>query len=219
MPRASAEEKFLESLNPKARKVYQEACAIRALLELRPRFKKGWRKVKLGADEPTVIRALYAGLGWSPLFRPDLEPPELKTSRTLAQRQLAEYASWGNGFKLTLRDLPRRFRVVSVDEQGVGFGITDEKDDGDPRTLAVLADENKIMREEPSYLRRVGATALRVAFEEWTIDAFPRTVPKGGEELFPTLAPLARKLSEDRWVLPEIGAGNGVIIARRPGKK
>jgi len=38
MPRANAEEKFLESLNPKARKVYQEACAIRALLELRPKF-------------------------------------------------------------------------------------------------------------------------------------------------------------------------------------
>ncbi|RKH99593.1 hypothetical protein [Corallococcus sp. AB038B] len=194
---------------PSMEALRQDVVRLRALLERNvPRYAATRRDVALGPDESAHVRAFWETLGWSPLFEGCLGEPELARAPAQAERSMGEWRSWGGPFRLTLADLPRRFRFAEPDHQGVGFSITDESSETvtDPPLLAVVADTGQIVPHSPSYLRFAGDTLVRVAVRGWystTVMCRP-DVPAlpGTSRPFPFLSPGTVALSEDLWVLP-----------------
>jgi hypothetical protein len=189
--------------------IREEALRLRACLARNvPRYVATRRDVALGPDESAHVRAFWETLGWSPLFEGCLGEPELARAPAQAERFMKEWRSWGGPFRLTLADLPRRFRLAEPDQQGVGFSITDESSDTvtDPPLLAAVADTGQLVPHFPSYLRFAGDTLIRVAVRGWystTVMGHPGVAAlPGTSRPFPFLSPGTVALSEDLWVLP-----------------
>ncbi|WP_338865642.1 hypothetical protein [Myxococcus stipitatus] len=186
-----------------------EAHKLRAMLEDNvPSYAATRREVSMAPDESAHLRAFWGVVGWCPFFGSWIGDPELSRAPAQAERSMKEWRSWGGAFRLTLDDLPRRFRLAQLDHQGVGFSITDESasDVADPPLLAVSADEGTITPHAPSYLRFVGTSLLMAAVQGWystTVMCRPGVLDlPGSVHPFPLLAPGVVALSDALWVLP-----------------
>lgn len=193
----------------------RDVVRLRALLERSiPRYVTSRREVAFEPDESAHVRAFWETLGWSPLFDGYLGEPELARAPAQAERSMAEWRSWEGPFELTLGDLPRRYRFVEPDQQGVGFSITDESSETvtDPPLLAVVADTGEIVPHLPSYLRYAGDAVLRIAVRGWystTVTCRPGVLDlPGTTRPFPILSPGTVALSDDLWAPSSYGDGS-----------
>lgn len=200
---------------PEEAAIRAEAEALRRLLERsEPQWSASWRPVRLGRSEPAHVRVFWETLGWSDLLAPDLSPPERAGGRAEVRALLEDYAAGDPGFRLRPKDLPRAYRLVSVDEQGVGFSITDESSAApDPPIVTVLSEDGRVLPERPSYVRFAAALALLAALRGF--DARPhRGRPPRGRERFPRLVPGAVQVTEDHWLVPDPLAEQLLVFRR-----
>ena len=99
-----------------------EARALRELLE---EGGMEFRPIELKADAPARVKIFWETLGWSDALADMLVEPTYQVGRARARKRLEGWLE-DKLAKLTLGDLPDRFRVVEDDGQGVGFLIVDE---------------------------------------------------------------------------------------------
>ncbi|MFY2558281.1 hypothetical protein ACN469_11660 [Corallococcus terminator] len=190
--------------------IREEALRLRALLErFRPSYGPMRRDVPLGPEESAHLRAFWEVIGWSSLFADSVGDPELARGPGQAERYLKTWRSRGDGFQLTLSDLPRRFRLVETDTGGVGFSITDESepDVTDPPVLGISANEGTVRPRFPGYLPCVGHALVLLGVGGWystTVVCKPEveTLP-GLSRPFPFLSPSTVQLADAFWVVPE----------------
>lgn len=184
--------------------IRREAATLRELLtsslwglELRP--------VKLGRDEPALVRAFWAEIGWDDSLLDDLGPPQLKASARVARDLLEDYDGWGA--ELRPSALPARYRVVLPDHDGVGFAVTDESGGAlDPPVIGLTASDGHVERIGESYLRQATYSLVFAATRPWyhaRITSKPPIEELALEQPLPNLAPGVRKLSEELWLLPD----------------
>jgi hypothetical protein len=204
---------------PRERPIQAEAEQLRRLLEENePQFATTWRPLRLERGAPAAVRAFWEALGWSELFAGDLAEPSVASGRRAVQALLAAYRADNDGFRLRLADLPRRFRFLSADEQGVGFAITDESRRGaDPPIVTVLAEDGRILPDQPSYIRFAAAVALLVALRGWREVARRGPLPPGRRP-FPVLVPEARVIDAGRWLVPDPRGGGLLLLVRGGGE-
>jgi hypothetical protein len=191
-------------LSPGEAEVQAEAEALRELLEKNePRWLASWRAVQLGATEPAHVKAFWETLGWSEAIARDVAAPERAAGRARVKELLADYRAFSNRFRLKARDLPKQYRLVSADEQGVGFSITDESGSApDPPVICVLAEDGRIESERESYVRFAAAVALLFALRAFRATPLRGKVPRARQP-FPTLIPDARQINADHWLVPD----------------
>jgi hypothetical protein len=178
--------------------VARDAATLRRLLE-RSIGTADWREtdVKDGSEH---VRAFWETIGWSPLFASKVEPPETSHGLATAKQLMASYASEKH-FRLRLRDLPKAYRIVHVDSQGLGFMLT-ESVGADP-PLMVLSEQKSTLTIEPrSYLAHCAAELLDLAFRRYYRTTFRAKgrFDFGGTALLPVLAPEVRELAEGVWL-------------------
>ncbi|ATB42601.1 hypothetical protein CYFUS_008080 [Cystobacter fuscus] len=189
--------------------IRSEALALRAqVVRKSRRVADSMRPVRLDETEPALVRAFWESLGWTPLLAELLGEPERESGRKRAERYMAEWRSWGEGFALELKDLPRHFRLAEPDpNQGVGFSITNEDGgEADPPVLFISADEGTVRPSLPGYLRLAGHRVLTFALDGWYRTRVetqpPLTALAGVSRPYPHLVPAALRLSEEVWALP-----------------
>jgi len=202
-------------VRPQDRALRAEAERLRQLLEqLEPQFAATWRPIRLEPGAPTRARVFWETLGWSELLVSDLAEPLVASGRRAVRALLAQYRADSDRFRLTLKDLPKRFRFLSADEQGVAFSITDEsRRVPDPPVVAVIAEDGRIRRERPSYVRFAAAVALLFALRSWRQTPSRGKLPKGRQP-FPLLIPEARELGEGRWLVPDPDGQELLLLVR-----
>src|SRR4051794_28247945 len=85
-----------------------EAALIAELLRRQvPRYRRTVREVRLPPDTPALIEALWAALGWSPVFDAGrLRHPDPETAGPIAARLMAEYGQGEPDHRLTPDLLP-----------------------------------------------------------------------------------------------------------------
>src|SRR5690606_23094460 len=102
--------------------------------------------------------------------------------------------------------LPRRYRLVNVDQDGVGFAVTDEDGDpADPRVLAVISDTGEVADEHSSYLNFCANQLVRVSFSGWhdlQIGFSSYEFAAAAEAPWPLLSPATRQLAPGVWLVP-----------------
>lgn len=171
------------------RQIEEEARQLRALLEATGM--DGFREVRLEPGAKPRVRAFWEALGYAPAFDElDLAPPELDAGEQRARAWLADAR-----LRSLAARLPAHFRLVHMDNAGVGFLIADETSSRarEPALLAVLAERRgEIVRERGSYLRYVTEALL----ERWVLrrglSASLSVEPAAaleGERMLPHLAP------------------------------
>ncbi len=178
--------------SPRVEEVAREAATLRARLEARG--VTDFRSVALEEDTGPIVRTFWESLGWSPAFEAlDLVAPERSVGRERAKEWLADAAS-DRTFRLRLDDLPSPFRVVHMDNAGVGFLIADESTRAkEPRLRAVLWEgRGRIVAEKGSYLRYVAERIVQHLLGRGSrlgIIDLPKGVTIEGAVPFPNLAP------------------------------
>jgi hypothetical protein len=188
----------------------QQATDLVALIRGEvPLYGRSYRPLKLEPTAPAAIAALWESVGWSNVFakKQGLESPELEPGAAAIAERMADYTSWGEGFKLTPADLPSPRRLVEDDGQGVAFLITDESAGGiDARVLGVLADKNKIAPASDSYVRWCGNALVRTAFSRWFQASFallpPAKLIKASGCPWPLPTPATLRLAPDVYAIP-----------------
>ena len=191
-------------LSPAEEAIRTEAEALRGLLEKNePKWLASWHAVQLGPTEPASVKVFWETLGWSEAIADDVAAPERATGRARVKELMADCRAFSDRFRLKAKDLPKHYRFVSADEQGVGFSITDESGSApDPPVICVLAEDGRIDPERESYVRFAAAVALLFALRTFRATPLRGKVPKARQP-FPTLIPDARQINADHWLVPD----------------
>ena len=153
-------------------------------------------------DDPPLVRAFWAALGWSDVLRGnDLAPPERAAGLARIDDLLASYRS--DSFTLDRADLPERTRLVGADDGGVGFSITDEDADADdPPVRVVLFDDDAVVDGSDSYVCWCANAVVRRAFASGTSAMLRSRGVPAGRQPFPSCSPLTAELADGVWSVP-----------------
>lgn len=173
--------------------------------------------LSLPESDPPAVRAFWRAVGWNAvwprrfrLHHPDPEKTALELPQLL--EQLADESPGSPA--LAPGGLPKRCRLADVDNDGIGFVLTNEDDPqrrDDPPLTVVIFDNGKTEQMPTSYLSWCADELIRVAFSGWFKEFVPvAQIPESATEApFPTLSPttriLATQLTPDIWLLPADG--------------
>ncbi|MFY1825564.1 hypothetical protein ACN47A_06610 [Myxococcus fulvus] len=197
--------------------VRRDAAQLRRLCEqLLPRFASTRQPVRLSERAPTLVRAFWEELGYSPTLKFLVSSPEeaevLAATRLLEKWRARGKASRGKGAGAGADAglVPSSFRVVSVNAEEHELFIADESGgDVDPPVLVLSSGGLERMKFSDSYLRFVTLEILRLVFSVGpTRCTMAFSPPLVGTPAFPVLAPSALSLGEGLWkVVPEPAVG------------
>ena len=169
--------------------------------------------LSLPESDPPALRAFWRAVGWNDawargyrMHHPDLE----KTARELPQllEQLADESPGSPA--LAPGGLPKHCRLADVDNDGIGFVLTNEDDPqrrDDPPLTVVIFDNGKTEKMPTSYLSWCADELIAVAFSGWfkefvAVGQIPTSTTRAP---FPVLSPTTAILAPDIWLLPADG--------------
>ncbi|MBZ4401617.1 MULTISPECIES: hypothetical protein [unclassified Myxococcus] len=195
--------------------VRRDAGQLRRLCEqLLPRFASTRHPVRLSERAPTLVRAFWEELGYSPALKFLVSSPEdeevLAATRLLEKWRGKASRRKGPGVEAEAGLVPASFRVVSVNAEEHELFIADESGgDVDPPVLVLSSGGLERMKFSDSYLRFVTLEILRLAFSVGpTRCTMAFSPPLVGTPAFPVLAPSALSLGEGLWkIVPEPAVG------------
>ncbi|HYQ29554.1 MAG TPA: hypothetical protein VER04_20120 [Polyangiaceae bacterium] len=187
----------------------RETETLRGMLEA-----LGWqfRALTLEPDARPRLKAFWETLGWSESMAEAFVEP---TYEVATKRARERFEDWhlNKMTKLTLADLPERYRVVEDDGQGVGFVIANETKSGaEPPLEFVSCDRNAIKPVKGSYLRRVADHLVQQALSQrpsCLVSAKPQA--PSGEPLLPTLCPGLMQLTSAIWIHHDTNAARAKL--------
>jgi hypothetical protein len=189
-----------------------EAERLAALIDRNVAALRG-APLSLPESDPPAVRAFWTRVGWNDqwarrfrLHHPDVE----KAVRELPQL-LDQLTNESPGSPaLAPGGLPKRCRLADVDNDGIGFVLTNEDDAQqreDPPLTLVIFDSGKTSTMPTSYLRWCADELIGVACSGWLKEfvAVAQIPASATEAPFPTLSPTTRALAPDVWLLPADG--------------
>lgn len=143
--------------------------------------------------------------------------PESAPAQATAPRLLRGYAQdWAQyrpdePFPTTVEDLPKRYRLVDVDHDGLGFSVTNEDERPDNPPIHIYLSDAADGSNKPgfdSYLvwcaTAVAGTAHGSWFHTELSPAETARVDAQAHAPFPTLSPRTRRIADNLWALADI---------------
>jgi hypothetical protein len=167
----------------------------------------------LPETDPPALRAFWRAVGWNDrwprrfrLHHPDIAHSGLDLPQLL--EQLGDESP--DSPALVPGGLPKIARLADVDNDGIGFVLTNEDDPrrrDDPPMTVVIFDTGETSPVPTSYLNWCADELVGIAFTGWFQESVaPAEIPTSPTEApFPTLSPTIRILAPDVWLLPADG--------------
>ena len=169
--------------------------------------------LSLPESDPPALRAFWRAVGWNDqwprrfrLHHPDIERSGRERPQLLAQLREESPGSPA----LAPGGLPEVARLADVDNDGIGFVLTNEDDPrrrDNPPMSVVIFDTGETSAVPTSYLNWCADELIGIALSGWFREfvAEPELPASPTEAPFPTLSPTTRILAPDVWLLPADG--------------
>ncbi len=169
--------------------------------------------LSLPESDPPALRAFWRMVGWNDQWprRFRLHHPDVgRSARELPTllEQLADESP--DSPALAPGGLPKVCRLADVDNDGIGFVLTNEDDAqrrDDPPMTVVIFDTGEKSPVPTSYLGWCTDELIGIAFSSWFQEFVSHAeIPASATETpFPTLSPTTRILAPDVWLMPADG--------------